>query len=207
MNRWRSWIAGGVAILLLYLIANVLLVGGQKLWHRGDQARLDQLQAFLKDERSQIEQLEGEMKVCSEQDTTCTDLLNRYSRTDKIHKAELKKLDSLNQRVTQLESSVRGCLPDVSDCQAQYRKYSETVDSYNSEVRTANASLRRLTAVRRQLNSCAATLQHCEDLSTEYSSRVDAYNAKVPDANALAKKVGTYWYVVPVPKFGSHADE
>jgi chromosome segregation ATPase len=205
MKRWLYWIAGWIIILLVYGVANLFLVGGQKLWHRGDEAKLDQLKAFLTSERGQIEQLESSLKACSGQGTTCENLLNEYSHVREQHKAEIKSLDALNKRVTQLESQARACIPDESSCEAQYGHYSGSVNTYNSEVRKANRLLARLTAMKPQLLDCAENVKQCENLSTDYSHRVDAYNARVDDANALAKKVGTYWYVVPVPKFGSHS--
>jgi chromosome segregation ATPase len=204
-TRWLKWITGWLLILLLYGVANLVLVGVQKLWHRSDEAKLTQLETLLKGERNQIEQLEDEMKACSEQDRACGNLLNQYSETDKLHKAELKKIAFLNQRVAQSESRARGCVPDESDCETQYGRYSAAVDTYNTEVRKANTLLRQLTAMRPQLGDCVETEKRCGSLSTEYSRDVDAYNAKLPEANALAKSTGTYWYVVPVPKFGSHA--
>jgi hypothetical protein len=47
--------------------------------------------------------------------------------------------------------------------------------------------------------------KECETFFIEYSRRVEAYNARVDNANALSKKVGTYWYVLPVPRLRSHA--
>jgi chromosome segregation ATPase len=205
MNRWLRWIAGWLIVILVYGAANLVLVGGQKLWHRTDEAKLDHLEALLKGERNQIEQLEAQLKACFDPEKACEDLLNRYSESDTIHKAQLKKLDSLNQRVVRLESRVKGCVPNESDCETQYAQYSQTVDTYNSEVRKANALLGRLTTMKPQLKACAEESRHCESLYAEYSNRVDTYNARLPEANALAKRVGSYWYVVPVPKFGSHA--
>jgi hypothetical protein len=56
-----------------------------------------------------------------------------------------------------------------------------------------------------RLIACVDKAKECETFFIEYSRRVEAYNARVDNANALSKKVGTYWYVLPVPRLRSHA--
>ena len=205
MESWQSWIVGWIAVLLIYGIIDVFLVGGQKLWHRSDQVQLDQLKASLADERAEIEQLGSSLKTCSAQDDACEILLREYSSIREQHKTEIESLHLQNKRVAHLGSQAGVCVPAENDCAAQYVHYSEAVNTYNSGVSKANKLLGRLNALKPRLAACADIAKQCESSSAEYSRRVDAYNARVDDANVLAKKVGTLWYVIPVPGHGAHS--
>ena len=169
------------------------------------QAQLDQLKTYLADERAGIEQLGSSLKTCSAQGDACEILLREYSSIREQHKTEIESLHLQNKRVAHLESQAGVCAPAENDCAAQYLHYSEAVSTYNSGVSKTNKLLGRLNALRPRLVACADTAKQCESISAEYSRRVDAYNVRVDDANVLAKKVGTLWYVVPVPGLGSHA--
>jgi hypothetical protein len=50
-------------IIVLYGVINMLLVGGQKLWHHGDQVKLDTLKADLQVQLADITKREAELKT------------------------------------------------------------------------------------------------------------------------------------------------
>ena len=64
-----------------------------------------------------------------------------------------------------------------------YPEYSSLIDSFNGGIAPHNADVKR-----------------CDMVRTQYSAQVDSYNSLVEEANSLVKKVGTTWYVIPVPR-------
>jgi chromosome segregation ATPase len=127
-----------MGVLLVYGIINGALVGGQKLWHRRDQLKLDQMKAALADERTRIGQLESSLKTYAPQYNACETLLKEYSRIRDQHNAEIETLDAQHRRLSHLESRARGCMSAQNNCAAQYINYSDAVSTYNSRVSRSN---------------------------------------------------------------------
>jgi multidrug resistance efflux pump len=138
-----GWVIGLVAIAVVYLVFNLVFVGGQKLWHSGDQKKLDQIKAVLETEKNAIDDVEAQLVV-------------KNINMDKLK----KDIDALkNSR-------------DID-------RYNRLVDDYNMKLGAYN--------------------QQYDD----YEKRLNSYNQKVNEANELAKKIGSTWYVIPVP-VGKH---
>jgi chromosome segregation ATPase len=140
---------GIVGIALIYVILNVFVVGGQKLYHHDDQARLDSLKSELKEQKATIDNDESELT----------------SKED--------DLSSLKEEVETYESDYPDGVPEE-----YYDEYRQKVNDYNSQ------------------------LTDYKDQYSTYQNELGSYNEKVKEANALAKKIGSTWYIVPVPGRG-----
>ncbi len=94
-------------------------------------------------------------------------------------------LDSYEARISDLKSHIRAIevsYPNGAPS-AVYADYQRMLAEHNSMIAPYNSNLSQFKA-----------------MYADYSSRVDRYNTKVDEANALAKKIGSTWVVVPVPR-------
>jgi hypothetical protein len=133
-----GWVVGVVAIAIVYGLINLVLVGGQKVWHSGDQKKLTQIQSILDDEKKDLDRIEGE-------------------------------LTSKNANLDKLEIDLK------ANKNGNIDRYNKLVDEYNMKLGAYN--------------------QQYDD----YKKRITSYNDKVNEANSIAKKIGSTWYVVPIP--------
>lgn len=93
-------------------------------------------------------------------------------------------LDQSEVEMTNLRKqieSVEAKYPDGIPA-ALYNDYSHTIEQHNVRVSSYNV-----------------TLGQYNVLYEDYTVRIAQYNSQVEEVNALAKKIGTTWYVVPVP--------
>jgi hypothetical protein len=88
------------------------------------------------------------------------------------------RLDSLRSSIDAIERRNPAGVPT-----AIYGGYAQFVSEYNALVRDHNGRVDRLRA-----------------LDADYSKRVDQFNALVAEAKGLAEKIGSPWYVVPLPR-------
>jgi len=160
MNVIIRWVVGLISVVLVYVVINIFLVGGQKLWHYGDQKRLDELKEILNTEKVNIESLEKELKNMEQCLDTYTIRINKL-------KSDIQLIE--NRYPRGIPSNI-------------YNNYIQLINDYNSLVDTYNS-----------------TLNKYNSKYEDYSHQIDKYNAMVVEANNLAKKIGTTWYVVPVP--------
>ncbi len=93
------------------------------------------------------------------------------------------EINRLKTGLIAIEGRYPGGIPS-----AVYTAYSRDVDRHNALARSYNASLARY-----------------KTLYAGYSAQVNRFNTMVDQANALANRVGSTWYIVPVPGVrGSH---
>jgi hypothetical protein len=62
-KHFKSLLIGIAGIVVVYGVLNLILVGGQSLWHSGDNKKLDQLKAELETENVEIERYESTAKT------------------------------------------------------------------------------------------------------------------------------------------------
>ena len=99
MKAILSYIISFGAIILVFAVINLVLVGGQKLWHHGDQVKLDTLKAELDVQRNDIAQREAVLK-------TLGSSIDQYA-------AQISGLKSQAQAIEQQNPS--GVPPDIYD--------------------------------------------------------------------------------------------
>ncbi len=110
-----------VNTILFFIIANVILVGGQKLWHLNDQKRLDEIKTDLEAQLPKIKSLEKELETL---EISLDQMESRMNQLD----VEIRTIESANPQG----------IP-----QAIYFSYSQKVDEYNSLIKQYNTSLTR----------------------------------------------------------------
>lgn len=81
-----------------------------------------------------------------------------------------RKLDSHAKMLARLEQQIREC-----ETKGDLSKYNEHVKTYNS------------------------TLEDYQALVSQYSKRIQIYDAKVEKHNKAAEKIGSRWYIIPIP--------
>ncbi len=99
-------------------------------------------------------------------------------------KESSSKIKNLKSRVELFEQSYPQGVPANI-----YNGYSRSVAEYNARIGFYNA-----------------TLAQYDVLYADYSKQVEHYNGRVAEANVLAQKIGTTYYLLPVPGHaGSHS--
>lgn len=137
---YKQGLIGLLAVAVLYGVINLILVGGQHLWHG--------------EERSNLKTIEAELKVGERE----------------INKLE-QGLTAILSHLEEIERKMEG---DIS-----VAEYNDLVDKLNSDIDLYTSNYRK------------------------YEYKISAYNKKVEEANELAEKIGSTWYVVPIP-IGKH---
>jgi chromosome segregation ATPase len=205
LGRIRSKLGGWILVILVFGLGNLVLVGAQKLWYHSDQVKLDEVNSELETQHGRIAALELQVKKCSVEGKTCQQLADGYPGVISGRKRELETMERMRTHIRRLEKEVQTCSKaDGGRCEAKYVEYFAAVKAYNAEVKSANAAVPHLKLVEHKLEGCERSVKECEEAYGEYSGEIDSYNAKVDEADALAKKIGTIWYVVPVPRFAGH---
>ena len=211
MRSWLPKIGSWVIFLIAIGLIDVALVGGQTFWHRGDEAKLDELKASLDEEHAQIATIEGRLQTCEDFEKSCKPIVDQFLSEAEIAKAESAKLVTLKKRALKralkLGTEYETCTSSTDYRTELYRTYGDNVGLYNGEVRKANKYSLELERRRSEARTCVDSQQQCQSVYSDYSHRVDSYNSRVAEANDLAKKVGTIWYIVPVPRFAGRAED
>jgi hypothetical protein len=106
-----------------------------------------------------------------------TDKLNAVKEFIKEKKIEI---DSLEQRLATTESDLDEKKSQLDSYKAfgNTYQYNLGVDDYNNLLSQYKLDLDR------------------------YNSAISVYNQKINEGNELSKKVGSRWYVIPVPRIG-----
>ena len=84
-----------LVIALLYGLINVLFVGGQKIWHSGDNKKLTKIEEQLKDEEKRIKQYELEITIGSITDYE----YEKYKEVIDDYNANVKEYNKLAEKV------------------------------------------------------------------------------------------------------------
>lgn len=84
---YLGYLIGILGIILIYGVINLVLVGGQNLWHSGEKNRLNELQEIM----SNQEKIIHEYKLDVENGTISDDEYNDYT----------KKVDEYNENVNE----------------------------------------------------------------------------------------------------------
>ncbi|HUD44912.1 MAG TPA: hypothetical protein VMR41_05185 [Patescibacteria group bacterium] len=125
-NNYLAKIVGFILVIVFFVVANVVFIGLQNLWHSGDQSKLDIIKQELQTKNTAIDALESNIT---------------------------REKSAMNQELATNNTD----------------KYNTHVDDYNTMV-------------------------------NEYKTDIASYNQLVKQANDLSEKVGSTWYVVPIPK-------
>jgi chromosome segregation ATPase len=144
-------IAAAIAgTIVVYLILNVVLVGGQKLWHSKDQERLDAVMAILNRESPIIDSAQADLAIRLED-------LNQSSAAIDQAKAALEALDRRypngmpNSVVARYNADVARLDPKVAEHNEHVAVYESMrvalenrIDEYNELVQEANALIEKI---------------------------------------------------------------
>lgn len=87
------------------------------------------------------------------------------------------RMESLKSDIDRVEMRYSDTVPS-----SEFARYNRNIDDYNDLVSDYNV-----------------TLGAYQQLFDEYERKIADYNLKVKEANALAEKIGSTWYVVPIP--------
>lgn len=135
----------GLVILLLFVMINIVVVGGQKLAHLGDSSRLNEIRQVLDKERPEIDSLENELGIeAARIDQAKTRLLELDSEINafesKYPKGIPKRLHkTYNQKVNEYNSMIAPYEDKIQQYNIILNDYNTRVDSYNSLVDEAKA--------------------------------------------------------------------
>lgn len=139
-----------VVTVVLFVALNLILVGAQELWHRGDNAKLDLLKMQLKSEREIIgsaeTKLEGLEASVKRLESEASDLNGSIGRLETqypqgvpsaLYAAYERSVSDYNRLVGQRSAA-------LATYSATYDNYSAQLDAYNEKVKAANALAERV---------------------------------------------------------------
>ena len=142
--RMGGWVIGLAAIALVFGAINLVLVGGQWLWHHGDQAKLDLLKTELNSETTTISGVEAKLDG----------LKNEIREADEKGRKLKEWIDSVEQEfsagipeylfatykkaVKLFNESAAKHNESLSAYNAVYQGYSAQIDAHNRKVEQAN---------------------------------------------------------------------
>jgi hypothetical protein len=132
-------------VAAVFTILNVVLVGGQKLWHHGAQVKLATLKAQLDAKDREIKQREAELKTLSansEQSTaTITGLKARIQMIEGQYPSGIPQsiYHSYSELIDQCNSSVANHNLNIARYNSLYEDYTQRIEQYNTLVKEANA--------------------------------------------------------------------
>jgi hypothetical protein len=116
----KTWVIALLGIATLFGVVNLIVWGGQKLWHYSDQKRLDEIQQVLEIERLKLDQLEATLKKL------------HHSLDEK--ETTLKQLDStIDDLAAKNPNGLSG---------AEYDGYMLLIENYNKNAPLYNDSLK-----------------------------------------------------------------
>ncbi|QLC85420.1 hypothetical protein [Priestia megaterium] len=116
---------------LAFGIVNLVLVGGQKLWHHDDEVKLEKYETALKEQKSEINDYTTELEDLKSQAEDLEEQINGYE-TDYPYGIPEELYADYEQMVDEYNSL-------VDDYDVKSQEYSDEIDSYNDKVEEANA--------------------------------------------------------------------
>ncbi|MEH7683645.1 hypothetical protein, partial [Priestia megaterium] len=131
LSRPVRIIATLVIVGLVYGIVNLVLFGGQKLWHHDDEVKLEKYETALKEQKSDIDDYETELENLKSQ-AEDLELQIKGFEMDYPEGIPEEMYEDYELMVDEYNS-----LADDYDGKAQ--EYSDEIDSYNDKVEEANA--------------------------------------------------------------------
>jgi cell division protein FtsB len=132
------------AIILVFAVINLVLVGGQKLWHHGDQVKLDTLKTELEVQKSDLDQREAELKTLgSSIDQYAAQIADLKSKAQAIEQQNPSGIppdiyDSYKQLIDQCNSDVAKYNSGLDRSDALFQDYSQRIDRYNALIKESN---------------------------------------------------------------------
>lgn len=181
-----GWIASFIAMIIVMVVGNFLLVGGQHLWHKEDYAKLDSIKLDLEQRKLQIETLESNLKKQKNE----LDLLH-INRT-KRHEAFIagkERLKTLEKSIKTLENTHPDGIPSNL-----FENYRASIDRFNREVKGANSSLAVYNADQSNYNGKVDAFNESHQT---YKDCLSSYNEQVSIANAVSSRIGSTAVLVP----------
>jgi len=133
VSRVLGWILGLVALVAVYGVMNLVLVGGQYVWYYADnqklEARLQQMEKDLAGSASQIEAVKAGIKAVEKANPRGIpeDKYAAYSRSVRYHN---ELVEAHNQK--------------VAEQQVVHGDYSSRVDQFNGLVEEANSLAKKI---------------------------------------------------------------
>jgi hypothetical protein len=192
VRRAGAWFLGrvlGFALFALLIgILNLAILGGQWLWHLPHRAELAGEEANLASSRQELEPtLVGVQRLSA----AIADLEARIKALDESADQMEYSLEERKREIQEYESLVESGVPS-----SVYEEYTASIEEHNRLVDDINQSC----GERRALYSrYSALLGEYRAAAEQLDVAASAYNARVDRWNELARKAGTYWYLVPVP--------
>lgn len=123
-----------VTLVLPFALLNAALIGGQWLWHRGDRAELQLLEASLGIEKQRIALLEARL---GEMTASLGESKQGAAR--------------LQAEIAVIESRYASGIPE-----SEFHDYAEKVARYNAAAQTHNSSVERFESVRGEYEATIA---------------------------------------------------
>ncbi|MEK5358080.1 hypothetical protein [Paenibacillus sp. FSL L8-0709] len=87
LTPYLGYLIGIIGIIIVYVVINLVLVGGQNLWHSGENNRLDELETIMSSQEKIIQSYENQV----DNGTISDDEYNEYT----------KKVDEYNKNVNE----------------------------------------------------------------------------------------------------------
>ncbi len=181
-----GWIVSLLVTAVVLIVGNVVVVGGQYLWHQKDYAKLDAIKQEMASQKIALSAQESDLSTKGAE----IDQQKQELERKKTELTNLKQeMAALRTSLDQTERSNPNGIPSAS-----FPEYRSTVDQYNQLVRTTNQLVESYNTERDKFNSYvdAYNAEH-----SNYSKSIDAYNGRVTEANAVSKTIGGTIVLVP----------
>lgn len=128
MNKITGWIISLVGLIIVYGAINLVLYGGQELWHKGDTDKLHVIEEFLKGKKVEMDSIEQRLV------TTETDLNARKSQLDR-YKA-INDIYHYNLGVDSYNSL-------LGDYRLYLEQYNNALSIYNQKIDEGNELIKK----------------------------------------------------------------
>lgn len=181
-----GWTISLVVMVLVLVVGNFVLVGGQHLWHREEYAKLDSIKKQMEERKAFIATKEANLKAKG------ADISNVEKELDrkKTKLAELKsRMSSLKSSISATETAYPEGIPSelFSDYKSQIAEYNSLVHACNKLVVSYNE----------QRDDFNKTVDTYNTEHAVYSDNIKLYNGQIAEANTVSTKIGSTIFLVP----------
>lgn len=128
-----------------------------------------------------------------------------YHRADQKELDSIKiKLNNLKNEIDTMESKIKAKNTELENkyksiqkCKSIIKQY-EIIGNSMTDMEYENYE-NTLTICNENIDEYNIEFTNVNSAYDSYKENIDTYNSLIPKANELAKKVGSKWYIVPIP--------
>lgn len=181
-----GWIISLCTMAAVLVVGNLILVGGQRLWHRDDYAKLDSMKKQMEERKTLISTEEAALRSKAAQLNEAEKDLDKKKNQLAYFKTSLTQL---RNKIDSTEKTYPDGIPSE-----EFSNYKLNIAEYNRTVRSSNKLVGSYNKLRDEFNAAvdAYNTEH-----GKYSGDIRTYNGQVVQANAVSSRIGSTIVLVP----------